>query len=134
MHAELRVLSPLVPVRTLKFLRFCKQHADGLWAVVDVSIGEGSNSNSFFGCRRLPSGCVVQDMPNGFSKVIIANIQISFISNLLYVKILCIWEIEFPATTAKHDLFINIIHQNRLTMGCFLRNNKVFNLGICTLL
>ncbi|KAL0548638.1 hypothetical protein IC582_013093 [Cucumis melo] len=69
MHAELRVLSPLVPVRTLKFLRFCKQHADGLWAVVDVSIGEGSNSNSFFGCRRLPSGCVVQDMPNGFSKV-----------------------------------------------------------------
>lgn len=90
MHAELRVLSPLVPVRTLKFLRFCKQHADGLWAVVDVSIGEGSNSNSFSGCKRLPSGCVVQDMPNGFSKVIIANLQISFFSNLLYVKILCI--------------------------------------------
>ncbi|XP_023552380.1 homeobox-leucine zipper protein ANTHOCYANINLESS 2-like isoform X1 [Cucurbita pepo subsp. pepo] len=69
MHAELRVLSPLVPVRTLKFLRFCRQHADGLWAVVDVSIGEGSDSNTFLGCRRLPSGCVVEDMPNGFSKV-----------------------------------------------------------------
>ncbi|KAG6574165.1 Homeobox-leucine zipper protein ANTHOCYANINLESS 2, partial [Cucurbita argyrosperma subsp. sororia] len=69
MHAELRVLSPLVPVRTLKFLRFCKQHADGLWAVVDVSLGEGADADMFFSCRRLPSGCIVQDMPNGFSKV-----------------------------------------------------------------
>ncbi|KAJ9563420.1 hypothetical protein OSB04_008580 [Centaurea solstitialis] len=38
MHAELQVLSPLVPVREVNFLRFCKQHAEGVWAVVDVSI------------------------------------------------------------------------------------------------
>ncbi|KFK35314.1 hypothetical protein AALP_AA5G268200 [Arabis alpina] len=68
MHAELQLLSPLVPVRQVSFLRFCKQHAEGVWAVVDVSIDsirEGSSSS----CRRLPSGCLVQDMANGYSKV-----------------------------------------------------------------
>ncbi|TYJ08755.1 hypothetical protein E1A91_A11G094900v1 [Gossypium mustelinum] len=72
MHAELQVLSPLVPVREVNFLRFCKQHAEGVWAVVDVSVDtirETSGAPSFVNCRRLPSGCVVQDMPNGYSKV-----------------------------------------------------------------
>ncbi|KAK4483449.1 hypothetical protein RD792_010636 [Penstemon davidsonii] len=73
MHSELQVLSPLVPVREVNFLRFCKQHAEGVWAVVDVSIDtirESSGGGSGFpSCRRLPSGCVVQDMPNGYSKV-----------------------------------------------------------------
>lgn len=89
MHAELRVLSPLVPVRTLKFLRFCKQHADGLWAVVDVSLGEGADADMFFSCRRLPSGCIVQDMPNGFSKVV-TNLQISFMLCIFYSFDACI--------------------------------------------
>ncbi|XP_042512068.1 homeobox-leucine zipper protein ANTHOCYANINLESS 2-like isoform X2 [Macadamia integrifolia] len=72
MHAELQVLSPLVPIREVNFLRFCKQHADGVWAVVDVSVDtlqEASTAPTFVNCRRLPSGCVVQDMPNGYSKV-----------------------------------------------------------------
>lgn len=72
MQAELHVLSPLVPVREVNFLRFCKQHAEGVWAVVDVSIDtirETSGATSFVNCRKLPSGCVVQDMPNGYSKV-----------------------------------------------------------------
>ncbi|KAK9273560.1 hypothetical protein L1049_018370 [Liquidambar formosana] len=72
MHAELQVLSPLVPVREVNFLRFCKQHAEGVWAVVDVSIDnirETSGAPTYLNCRRLPSGCVVQDMPNGYSKV-----------------------------------------------------------------
>lgn len=80
MHAELQVLSPLVPIREVVFLRFCKQHAEGLWAVVDVSVdavlrpdqngGGGSSSSSYMGCRLLPTGCIVQDMNNGYSKVI----------------------------------------------------------------
>ncbi|GMN44643.1 hypothetical protein TIFTF001_013839 [Ficus carica] len=72
MNAELQVLSPLVPLCSLKFLRFCKQHADGVWAVVDVSIDinrEATNANSYLHSRRLPSGCLVQDMPDGYSKV-----------------------------------------------------------------
>jgi homeobox-leucine zipper protein len=75
MQAELHVLSPLVPVREVNFLRFCKQHAEGVWAVVDVSIDTIRDTSgappTFVNCRRLPSGCVVQDMPNGYSKVII---------------------------------------------------------------
>ncbi|XP_078174089.1 homeobox-leucine zipper protein ROC6-like isoform X2 [Carex rostrata] len=72
MRADIQVLSPFVPVREMTFLRFCKQHAEGVWAVVDVSIdGARGNSSSgeYISCRRLPSGCIVQDMPNGFSKV-----------------------------------------------------------------
>ncbi|KFK30661.1 hypothetical protein AALP_AA6G011000 [Arabis alpina] len=71
MNAELQVLSPLVPVRNVNFLRFCKQHAEGVWAVVDVSIDavrENSGGSPVI-IRRLPSGCVVQDMSNGYSKV-----------------------------------------------------------------
>ncbi|KAL6569476.1 Homeobox-leucine zipper protein ANTHOCYANINLESS 2 [Orobanche minor] len=72
MNAALQVLSPLVPVREVNFLRFCKQHAEGIWAVVDVSIDairENPGGPTFQNCRRLPSGCVLQDMPNGYSKV-----------------------------------------------------------------
>ncbi|CAL9069626.1 unnamed protein product [Musa banksii] len=73
MHAELQVLSPLVPVRDVSFLRFCKQLSEGAWAIVDVSIdgirGNPSAPPAKMTCCRLPSGCVVQDMPNGYSKV-----------------------------------------------------------------
>ncbi|KAF6166811.1 hypothetical protein GIB67_005687, partial [Kingdonia uniflora] len=71
MHGELQVLSPLAPIREVNFLRFCKQHAEGVWAVVDVSVDmnrDTSNPQTFVSSRRLPSGCVVQDMPNGYSK------------------------------------------------------------------
>lgn len=72
MHAELQVLSPLVPVRELRFLRFCKQHGEGTWTVVDVSIDGIRNACGLIpvSCRRLPSGCLVQDMANGYSKVL----------------------------------------------------------------
>ncbi|KAK3129654.1 hypothetical protein QOZ80_6BG0482890 [Eleusine coracana subsp. coracana] len=86
MHAELQVLSPLVPIREVLFLRFCKQHAEGLWAVVDVSVdsilrtadgnhhhhhqhNQNGGAAGYMGCRLLPSGCIVQDMNNGYSKV-----------------------------------------------------------------
>lgn len=72
MQAEFQVLSPMVPVRQVKFLRFSKQHAENVWAVVDVSVDtirEVSNGHTFIDSRRLPSGCIVQDMPNGYSKV-----------------------------------------------------------------
>ncbi|KAK3039273.1 hypothetical protein RJ639_027977, partial [Escallonia herrerae] len=72
MHAEIQVVSPMVPVRQVTFIRFSKQHAEGLWAVVDVSVDairEASNPHTSVYCRRLPSGFVVQDMPNGYAKV-----------------------------------------------------------------
>ena len=79
--AEFQVLSPLVPVRQVRFVRFCKQHSEGVWAVVDVSIDasqDAANSQMFPNCRRLPSGCVIQDMDNKYSKVI-ANLIFYFV-------------------------------------------------------
>ncbi|XP_010413072.2 PREDICTED: homeobox-leucine zipper protein HDG1-like [Camelina sativa] len=73
MQAELQLLSPLVPVRQVTFLRFCKQHAEGVWAVVDVYVdrisdrGGSASAQTSLSCRSLPSGCLVQDMPNGYS-------------------------------------------------------------------
>ncbi|XP_022765158.1 homeobox-leucine zipper protein ANTHOCYANINLESS 2-like isoform X4 [Durio zibethinus] len=72
MDAEFQVLSPLVPVRQVRFIRFCKQQSEGVWAVVDVSIDasqDAANIQMFPNCRRLPSGCVIQDMDNKYSKV-----------------------------------------------------------------
>ncbi|CAK7337249.1 unnamed protein product [Dovyalis caffra] len=71
-HAEFQVISPFVPVRQVKFLRLCKQLAEGVWAVVDVSINENQenlNAQTPVTCRRLPSGCIIQDMNNGCCKV-----------------------------------------------------------------
>lgn len=70
---ELQIISDLVYVREVQFLRFCKKHAEGVWAIVDVSVDtiqEGSQQSEIENCRRLPSGCILQDMPNGYCQVI----------------------------------------------------------------
>ncbi|GER52970.1 homeobox-leucine zipper protein ROC1 [Striga asiatica] len=68
MTAEFQVPSPLVPTRENYFVRYCKHHSDGSWAVVDVSL-ENLRPNSVSRCRRRPSGCLIQELPNGYSKV-----------------------------------------------------------------
>ncbi|XP_057472163.1 homeobox-leucine zipper protein PROTODERMAL FACTOR 2-like [Actinidia eriantha] len=69
MTAEYQVPSPLVPTRENYFVRYCKQHADGTWAVVDVSL-DNLRPSFVSRCRRRPSGCLIQEVPNGYSKVI----------------------------------------------------------------
>ncbi|XP_047331332.1 homeobox-leucine zipper protein ROC4-like [Impatiens glandulifera] len=72
MYAELQALSSLIPVRKVKFIRFSRQVAEGVWGMVDVSVEnyhDISETNPIINCRRFPSGCIVQDMPNGGSKV-----------------------------------------------------------------
>ncbi|TQD83645.1 hypothetical protein C1H46_030812 [Malus baccata] len=71
MYNELQVLSPLVPTREFYFLRYCQQIEQGLWAIVDVSYDFPQDNQFANQCRshRLPSGCLIQDMPNGYSKV-----------------------------------------------------------------
>ncbi|KAL3519511.1 hypothetical protein ACH5RR_017660 [Cinchona calisaya] len=69
MSAEFQVPTPLVPTRENYFVRYCKQHADGTWAVVDVSL-DNLRPTSVSRCRRRPSGCLIQELPNGYSKVI----------------------------------------------------------------
>ncbi|KAK6142546.1 hypothetical protein DH2020_022894 [Rehmannia glutinosa] len=67
-NAEFQVASPLVPTRESYFVRYCRQDVDGTWAVVDVSLDQ-MHSTPLHICRRRPSGCIVRDMPNGYSKV-----------------------------------------------------------------
>uniref|UniRef100_A0A0A9BJ40 START domain-containing protein n=1 Tax=Arundo donax TaxID=35708 RepID=A0A0A9BJ40_ARUDO len=71
MYEELHIMTPVVPTREFSFLRYCKQIEQGLWAVVDVSV-EGQR-DAHYGVqsrsRRLPSGCLIADMSNGYSKV-----------------------------------------------------------------
>lgn len=71
MYQELQLLSPLVSTRHFYILRFCQQIEHGTWAVVDVSynIPRENQIVSHSQCHRLPSGCLIQDMPNGYSKV-----------------------------------------------------------------
>ncbi|MFS7902247.1 putative homeobox-leucine zipper protein GLAB [Helianthus anomalus] len=66
MKAEIQLISPLVPVRVLKFIRFTKQQAEGMWIVVDLSIDSRMEGHI---TRRFPSGCILHDMPNGFTVV-----------------------------------------------------------------
>ncbi|CAN4109742.1 unnamed protein product [Withania somnifera] len=68
MTAEFQVPSPLVPTRENYFVRYCKHHADGTWAVVDVSL-DNLRPTSVSRGRRRPSGCLIQELPNGYSKV-----------------------------------------------------------------
>ncbi|XP_060211584.1 homeobox-leucine zipper protein ROC5-like [Lycium barbarum] len=70
-QTELQIISDLVPVRETKFLRFCQRHDVG-WAIVDVSVDtiqKISEQCQIGNCRRLPSGCIVRDMPSGYSQV-----------------------------------------------------------------
>ncbi|TXG47087.1 hypothetical protein EZV62_026381 [Acer yangbiense] len=69
MSAEFQVPSPLVPTRENYFVRYCKQHPDGTWAVVDVSM-ENLRTTPISKCQRRLSGCLIQELPNGYSKVI----------------------------------------------------------------
>lgn len=70
MYAEFQLPSPLVPTRENYFLRYSKR-VDHLWVVVDVSIDSlrGNPPPSLLRCRRRPSGCVIEEMPSGYSKV-----------------------------------------------------------------
>ncbi|XP_008240378.1 PREDICTED: homeobox-leucine zipper protein HDG11 [Prunus mume] len=94
MYKELQVLSPLVQTREFYFLRYCQQIEQGLWAIVDVSYDFPRDNQFTNQCRshRLPSGCLIQDMPNGYSKV-------SWVEHV---------EIEDKAPT--HRLYRDLIH------------------------
>ncbi|KAI4304590.1 hypothetical protein MLD38_040077 [Melastoma candidum] len=71
MFGELQVLSPLLPTREFYFLRHCKRVEPGLLAIVDVSydLSRFDQFSSQSHSVKLPSGCLIQDLPSGYSKV-----------------------------------------------------------------
>ncbi|CAM8877189.1 unnamed protein product [Rhodiola kirilowii] len=74
--AELQLATPLVPTREIYFVRYCKQHGEGVWAVVDVSL-DNVRPSPVARCRKRPSGCLIQEMPNGSTKVTwVENVEV----------------------------------------------------------
>ncbi|GAB4826381.1 hypothetical protein Ancab_009246 [Ancistrocladus abbreviatus] len=71
MNAEFLFLSPSVPLWRGRFIRLSKQQSEGMWVIVDVSIDNicECSYGDTMKCRRLPSGCIVQDLANGYSLV-----------------------------------------------------------------
>nr|GMC77112.1 homeobox-leucine zipper protein HDG2-like isoform X3 [Ipomoea batatas] len=64
-YAEFQVPTPHVPTRYCYFIRYCK-NLEGTWAVVDVSL---DHNNPVGLCRKRPSGCIIKEVPNGYTKV-----------------------------------------------------------------
>ncbi|KAL1834379.1 hypothetical protein ACET3Z_004030 [Daucus carota] len=67
MTAEFQLPSPLVSAREFYFSRYCRQIDNVTWAVADVSLDNSGSASSK--CRKRPSGCLIQALPNGFSTV-----------------------------------------------------------------
>ncbi|KAK7272437.1 hypothetical protein RJT34_29031 [Clitoria ternatea] len=68
MNAELHLPSPLVPTRECYFGRYCKQLSQEMWGIVDVSLEQFFPSATSNFLKR-PSGCLITELPNGYSKV-----------------------------------------------------------------
>ncbi|KAJ8475760.1 hypothetical protein OPV22_019487 [Ensete ventricosum] len=71
MYEELQVLSPLVPTREFCFLRYCQQIESGMWVVADISVDYPRDNQLGLSprSRRLPSGCLIEETPDGYSKI-----------------------------------------------------------------
>nr|XP_023870350.1 homeobox-leucine zipper protein ROC8-like [Quercus suber] len=69
MYEQMHILSPLVPPREFFFIRHCQQIELGVWLIVDLSYDCSKEKTSPSRSWKLPSGCMIQDMPNGYSKV-----------------------------------------------------------------
>ncbi|CAM0874983.1 unnamed protein product [Alopecurus aequalis] len=81
MNVNLMVLSPRMPLCKVKFVRQCQQIQPNIWAVVDVSVNDlhgpdgrpdthtWINGGVLMACRMLPSGCLIEDLKNGYCKV-----------------------------------------------------------------
>lgn len=93
MYEELQVLSPLMPTREYFFLRYCQQIEQGLWAIADVSYDISQHTQFVVQSqsRRLPSGCLMQDLPDGYTKVV------GWIRTMIYAwnQIRLYWRLSF---------------------------------------
>ncbi|KAG6754494.1 hypothetical protein POTOM_042533 [Populus tomentosa] len=118
-NAEFQLISPFVPVRQVKFLRLCKHLTEGVWAVVDVSIDanqENLNAQAPVTCKRLPSGCIIQDMNNGCSKLFtLAVREVLICSKMLTDSKMQVTWVEHSEydESAVHQLYRPILRSGR---------------------
>ncbi|XP_047331532.1 homeobox-leucine zipper protein MERISTEM L1-like [Impatiens glandulifera] len=65
---ETHAQTPFVPIRDNLLARYCRQVGEKKWAVVDVSL-DIFREFHLVKSRKRPSGCIIEDMPNGFTNV-----------------------------------------------------------------
>ncbi|XP_047331586.1 homeobox-leucine zipper protein MERISTEM L1-like [Impatiens glandulifera] len=65
---ETHAQTPFVPIRDNVLARYCRQVGEKKWAVVDVSLDIFREFN-LVKSRKRPSGCIIEDTPNGFTNV-----------------------------------------------------------------
>ncbi|KAK4718430.1 hypothetical protein R3W88_016768 [Solanum pinnatisectum] len=87
-NTELQMISDLVFVREITFLRYCHQYAKDIWVIVDVN------------CQRFPSGCVVQDLLNGYSKVI--KLKFGLAKLMYYFQVTWIEHMKYNENVVHH--------------------------------
>ncbi|XP_047320237.1 homeobox-leucine zipper protein ROC1-like [Impatiens glandulifera] len=76
-YVDLHALSPLVPARSSILARHCKQLGVGRWGIVDFSIDIIVRPLNEVKYKRRPSGCIIEDFCNGFTKVTwIENVEV----------------------------------------------------------
>ncbi|XP_074363285.1 homeobox-leucine zipper protein HDG2-like [Apium graveolens] len=68
MAATYQLSTPLVPNRETYFARYCKRYSENDWIVVDVSL-DGVHPVPVTGCKKRPSGCLIHELPDGFSQI-----------------------------------------------------------------
>ncbi|KAH7294379.1 hypothetical protein KP509_28G068800 [Ceratopteris richardii] len=69
-YAELQLPTPFIPTREVYFLRYSKR-LEHQWLVVDICV-DSLRANpplSLLKCRKRPSGCVLEQTANGYSKI-----------------------------------------------------------------
>ncbi|KAJ0231466.1 Homeobox-leucine zipper protein HDG9 [Hirschfeldia incana] len=69
MYEQLHILSPLLPPREFMILRCCQQLEEDVWVIADVSYHQVDFEFEIPACSKRPSGCLIQALPNGHSKV-----------------------------------------------------------------
>ncbi|KAJ8442220.1 hypothetical protein Cgig2_005160 [Carnegiea gigantea] len=70
-YEQMHLLSPLVQPREFYVLRYCQQIEMGTWVIADVSCDylRGRSLISPTCCWKHPSGCMIQELSNGLTKV-----------------------------------------------------------------
>ncbi|TMX05108.1 hypothetical protein EJD97_002314 [Solanum chilense] len=94
MYEKLHILSPLVEAREFLFIRCCRQLDATTWIMVDISYDIFNEIQSGVPCYswKFPSGCVIQDMGNGQSKVTwVEHVQVyeKYQVNCIFRDLLC---------------------------------------------
>ncbi|RDY07422.1 Homeobox-leucine zipper protein PROTODERMAL FACTOR 2, partial [Mucuna pruriens] len=98
MSTELHLPTPVIPTREYYFGRYSKQLSPDTWGVVDISLDKfiPSPTSNFW---KRPSGCIITEMPNGYSKVVwVEHVEVD--SSLLddYFQPLVAHTLAFGAT------------------------------------